>query len=261
MTATDVEIKPMTRTTLCLAALIALNPGALPASAQDAAAIVQTAVDNWRGTSSYGEMTMTVHRPSWERSMSIRGWTSGSKKSLVRVTAPKKDEGNATLTVDDNMWTYLPKVNRVIKVPSSMMAQSWMGSDFSNKDVSRTDDIIEQYDHTLLSTAEADGHTVWTIQSIPHEDAAVVWGKQVLRIRDDHVLLSEEFYDQDGVLVKTLSTLEIEKMGGRMVAARQRMSKDENADEWTELVVKSIEFDIDIPDNVFTRSNLQNPRN
>jgi len=250
----------MTRTTLCLAALIAISPGARPASAQDAAAIVQAAVDNWRGTSSYGEMTMTVHRPSWERSMSMRGWTSGSKKSLVRVTAPKKDEGNATLTVDDNMWTYSPKVNRVIKVPSSMMAQSWMGSDFSNKDVSRTDDIIEQYDHTLLSTAEADGHTVWTIQSIPHEDAAVVWGKQVLRIRDDHVLLSEEFYDQDGVLVKTLKTLDIEKMGGRMVAARQRMSKDENADEWTELVVKSIEFDIDIPDNVFTRSNLQNPR-
>jgi len=245
---------------LCLATLIAALAVTAPAAAQDAAAIVQAAVDNWRGTSSYGEMTMTVHRPSWERTMSMRGWTSGSKKSLVRVTAPKKDEGNATLTVDDNMWSYSPKVNRVIKVPSSMMAQSWMGSDFSNKDVSRTDDIIEEYDHTLLATAEADGHTVWTIQSIPHEDAAVVWGKQVLRIRDDHVLLSEEFYDQDGVLVKTLSTLDIEKMGGRMVAAKQRMSKADNPKEWTELVIASIEFDIAIPDTVFTLSNLQNPR-
>jgi hypothetical protein len=88
----------------------------------------------------------------------------------------------------------------------------------------------------------------------------VVWGKQVLEIRDDHVLLSEEFYDQDGVLVKSLKTLDIEKMGGRTVAAKQRMSKADNPDEWTELEIESIEFDIDIPDNLFTRSNLQNPR-
>ncbi|MGD8440133.1 MAG: outer membrane lipoprotein-sorting protein [Holophagae bacterium] len=234
---------------------------AAAADTPNATDIVQAAVDNWRGSSSYGEMSMTIHRPSWERTMVMRGWTSGSKRSLVRVTAPKKDAGNATLTVDDNMWTYSPKINRVIKVPSSMMAQSWMGSDFSNKDVSRTDDIIEQYDHSLVATETADGHTVWTVESIPHEDAAVVWGKQVLEIRDDHVLLSEAFYDQDGALVKSLKTLDIEKMGGRMVAARQRMSKADTPDEWTELEVTSIEFDTDIPDNVFTRSNLQNPRN
>lgn len=254
----------MTRTTTILTVLgLVAVPITAPAAgdpAPDAAAIVQAAVDNWRGTTSYGEMSMTIHRPSWERTMVMRGWTSGSKKSLVRVTAPKKDAGNATLTVDDNMWTYSPKINRVIKVPSSMMAQSWMGSDFSNKDVSRTDDIIEQYDHSLVATEQAEGHTVWTIESIPHEDAAVVWGKQVLEIRDDHVLLSEEFYDQDGALVKSLKTLDIEKMGGRMVAATQRMSKADNPDEWTQLVVRSIEFDIDIPDNVFTRSNLRNPR-
>jgi outer membrane lipoprotein-sorting protein len=253
----------MNRTTivacsLAFALLITGSTGA--ADAPNAADIVRAAVDNWRGTTSYGEMSMTIHRPSWERTMVMRGWTSGSKKSLVRVTAPKKDAGNATLTVDDNMWTYSPKINRVIKVPSSMMAQSWMGSDFSNKDVSRTDDIIEQYDHSLVATDQADGHTVWTIRSIPHEDAAVVWGRQVLKIRDDHVLVSEEFYDQDGVLVKKLETLDIEKMGGRMVAARQRMSKADDPDEWTELEVESIEFDIDIPDNLFTRSNLQNPR-
>ena len=113
--------------------------------------------------------------------MSMRGWTSGSKKSLVRVTAPKKDVGNGTLMVDNNMWSYAPKVNRVIKVPSSMMGQSWMGSDFSNKDVSRADDIVDQYDHTLLAKEENEGHTVFVIQSIPYEEAAVVWGKEILR--------------------------------------------------------------------------------
>jgi outer membrane lipoprotein-sorting protein len=248
------------RTALLLALMIVPTTASI-ASAQDATAIVKASIDNWRGTSSYGEMTMTIHRPSWERSMSMRGWTSGSKKSLVRITAPKKDAGNGTLMVDNNMWSYAPKVNRVIKVPSSMMGQSWMGSDFSNKDVSRADDIVDQYDHTLLATEEIDGHTVWTIESVPHEEAAVVWGKEVLRIRDDDVLLDQEFWDQDGVLVKTLKSLEIGEMGGRTIALRQRMAKTETEDEWTEFSVQSMEFDIEISDNVFTRSNLQNPRN
>jgi len=246
--------------TLCAATLIGILATAAPSTAQDAREIVKASIDNWRGLSSYGEMTMTIHRPSWERSMSMRGWTSGSKKSLIRVTAPKKDAGNGTLMVDNNMWSYAPKVNRVIKVPSSMMSQSWMGSDFSNKDVSRADDIVDQYDHTLLDTEEIDGHTVWTIESVPHEEAAVVWGKEVLRIRDDDVLLKQDFWDQDGVLVKTLESLEIGEMGGRTIALRQRMAKTETEDEWTEFSVQSMEFDIEISDNTFTRSNLQNPR-
>jgi len=246
---------------LCIATVIGALASTAPAAAQDAREIVKRSIDNWRGTSSYGEMTMTIHRPSWERSMSMRGWTSGSKKSLVRVTAPTKDAGNGTLMVDNSMWSYSPKVNRVIKVPSSMMGQSWMGSDFSNKDVSRADDIVDQYDHTLVATDEIDGHTVWTIESVPHEEAAVVWGKEVLRIRDDDVLLDQEFWDQDGVLVKILKTLEIGEMGGRTIAVRQRMAKVEAEDEWTEFIIDSIEFDLEIPDSTFTRSNLQNPRN
>jgi outer membrane lipoprotein-sorting protein len=242
------------------ASLVATVAVASTAVAQDAAEIVRSSIDNWRGKSSYGEMTMIIHRPSWERTMSMRAWTSGLKKSLVRVTAPRKDAGNGTLTVDNNMWTFSPKVNRVIKVPSSMMGQSWMGSDFSNKDVSRADDIIDQYDHTLLAKEENDGHTVYVIESVPHEEAAVVWGREVLRIRDDDVLLSQEYHDQDGVLVKVLRTLEIGEMGGRTIAIRQRMAKQETDDEWTEFRIDSVDFDVEISDNVFTRSNLQNPR-
>ena len=234
--------------------------GAPGAVAQDAADIVRAAIDNWRGESSQGETSMTIHRPTWERTMSMRSWTQGSKKSLVRVTAPKKDAGNGTLMVDNNMWTYSPKVNRVIKVPSSMMGQSWMGSDFSNKDVSRADDIVDQYDHTLLATEEHEGHALYRIESIPHEDAAVVWGKEVLRVRDDHVLISQEYYDQEGVLVKLLESLEVGEMGGRTIALRQRMGEVDTKDEWTEFQILSVEFDVDLADNLFTRSNLQNPR-
>jgi outer membrane lipoprotein-sorting protein len=234
---------------------------ASPAEAQDPTALVRAAWDHWRGESSYSEMTMIIHRPSWERSMSMRAWTRGSKHSLVRVTAPSKDAGNGTLMVDNSMWSFSPKVNRVIKVPSSMMGQSWLGSDFSNKDVSRADDIVEQYDHTLLGEEEHEGHKVYVIESIPHEEAAVVWGKEVLRIRDDHVLLSQEYYDQEGVLVKAMESLEVGEMGGRTLALRMRMAKVDTEDEWTEIRTESIEFDVDLSDNMFTRSNLRNPRN
>ena len=231
------------------------------ATANDAAAIIQAAVDHWRGLTSYSEITMIIHRPDWERSMSMRAWTEGDDRSLVRVTAPARDQGNATLTNSDNMWTYSPKINRVIKIPSSMMNQSWMGSDFSNKDISREDDLLDKYVHTLVSTSQIDGYTVNEIESQPLEDAAIVWGKEVLLIRDDHVVLAHSFYDQDGKLVKSLQTLEIVKMGDRNVAARQRMQKQDAHDEWTELKIDSINYDVQLDPALFTLSSLRNPRN
>ncbi len=185
------------------------------------AALIRSAMDHWRGVTSYTEMTMVIHRPDWERSMSMQSWTQGEKRSLVRVTEPRKDRGNGTLMDDNNMWTFSPKVNRVIKVPSSMMGQSWMGSDFSNKDISRNSDIVDQYDHTLISETDLDGHIVFETQSVPHEEAAVVWGKEVLRIREDHVVLQHSFFDQDGLLVKSLVSFEIGEMGGRTIALRR----------------------------------------
>ena len=228
--------------------------------ANEARDIVRDAIEYWRGTASVGEMTMTIHRPDWERSVSMRAWTQGDDRSLVRVTAPKKDKGNGTLIDDNNMWSYSPKINRVIKVPSSMMGQSWMGSDFSNKDISRVDDIIDQYEHAVLGEEELDGHTVYQIESIPHEDAAVVWGKEILRIRDDNILVDHSFYDQDGEMVKVLVSLEIGDMGGRVVAIRQRMNKVDEPDEWTEIVIDSMEYDLELRDSLFTLSNLRNPR-
>jgi hypothetical protein len=141
-----------------------------------------------------------------------------------------------------------------------MMGQSWMGSDFSNKDVSRVDDIIDQYDHSILATEVIDGIETYRIESIPHEDAAVVWGSEVLTIREDHVVLEHAFYDQDGELVKTLRSLEIAEMGGRTIAKRQRMSKTDEPDEWTEIGVSEVEYELELKDSLFTLSNLRNPR-
>jgi len=239
---------------LCLFSLSALSATQKPRD------LIIQAMNHWRGQTSYSEITMTIHRPDWERSMSMTSWTKGDKTTLVRVTRPKKDAGNGTLTKDNNMWTFSPKINRIIKVPSSMMNQSWMGSDFSNKDISKSTDIVDQYDHSLLETHEENGHRVYVIQSIPHEDAAIVWGREILIIRDDYVLLEQQFWDQDGILVKTMKAREIKNMGGRTVASIVRMRKQETADEWTEMSVQDIQFDIDIDGSLFTLSNLRNPR-
>lgn len=226
----------------------------------DATQIVRDAVNHWRGVSSYTEMSMVIHRPDWERKMTMRAWTKGEDQSLVRVIDPAKDRGNGTLTDKNSMWSFSPKVNRVIKVPSSMMGQSWMGSDFSNKDIAKADDIVDQYDHSLLSVGEQDGITIYEIQSVPHEEAAVVWGREVMRIRSDKVLVEHEFYDQDDELVKRLQSLEIGEMGGQIIAIRQRMHEIETPDEWTEVQINSVEYEIDIPNSTFTLSNLRNPR-
>jgi outer membrane lipoprotein-sorting protein len=203
---------------------------------------------------------MTIHRTDWERSMSMRAWSEGDKLSLVRVTAPKKDAGNGTLLKDNDMWSYSPKINRIIKIPSSMMNQGWMGSDFSNKDISKSTDIIDQYDHELLQVEEVDGHVYYTISSVPHEDAAVVWGKEILIVRDDYVLMEQQFWDQDGILVKSMKTLEVKEMGGRAVARVMRMGKVDSPEEWTQLTANAIEFDLELPDSLFTLSSLRNPR-
>lgn len=231
-----------------------------PARAQDAASIVKAAIDYWRDTSSYAVSEMTIHRPDWERRMTIRVWTRGEKESLVRVAAPPRDAGNATLLVENDMWTFNPKINRVVKIPSSMMNQSWMGSDFTNNDLAKADDLIEQYTHELRRTDSHDGHEVYVIEATPREAAPVVWGHEIVKIRDDWIVLEHEFYDQANVLVKKLTSHDIAPMDGKLIATRQRMQRADQPEEWTELRVREARFGIDIPVHTFTLANLRSPR-
>ncbi|MBN1840962.1 MAG: outer membrane lipoprotein-sorting protein [Deltaproteobacteria bacterium] len=239
---------------LCLCAT------ARPAYGDEAAKLVKAAIDYWRDVSSYSVTDMTIHRPKWERTMSLRVWTRGEKESLVRVVSPAKDAGNSTLLADNKMWTFSPKINRIIKIPSSMMYQSWMGSDFSNNDIARADDLVHLYTHRLLGTETREGRKVLIVEATPFDSAPVVWGKEVLAIRDDYVLLEHVFYDQDMVLVKKMGTLEVKQMGGKEIAVLQRMQKMDKPDEWTQIFVKEARFGINIPGNTFTLSNLRNPR-
>ena len=223
--------------------------------------LISSMMDHWRGTTSYTEMSMTIKRPEWQRVMTMKSWTQGEDQSLVRVTKPYKDAGNGTLMMGDNqMWTFTPKLNRIIKVPSSMMTQNWMGSDFSNKDISKTTDVIDQYNHHLKEIRQQGRHTIYVVESIPHEDAPVVWGKEVFIIRDDNVLLEQQFWDQDGGLVKSMKTIDIETIDGRPIATVMRMQKSGATGEWTEVKTHAVKFDVELAGNIFTLSNLRNPR-
>ena len=244
---------------LGLALFLFVGPGT-STKAQDAEAIVQASFDYWRGTASIATVEMVIHRPDWNRSMTIKAWTKGKSDSIFFIAAPPKDKGNGTLKRGKEMWIYNPKVNRVIKVPPSMMSQAWMGSDFSNDDLAKSDSILDDYTHTLVGTESHEGKTVYVIKSMPKPTAPVVWGMQRLKIREDYILLQEEFYDEDLELVKAMTGSQIQMMGGRLFPIVWRMHKADVENEYTELTYQELEFRNDLPDNLFTRTHLRNPR-
>ena len=224
------------------------------------AEIVQSAINNWRGQSSYMEQKMRVHRPDWERETSMVSVTRGEKDALVRFTAPAKDAGNATLKLGQSMWVLTPRLNQVIKLPASLMAQSWMGSDFSYDDLAKSDRIVTDYDLTIKNVEEVEGHRVYVIEAIPHADAPVVWGKEVLRIRDDNVMLERDYYDQRGVLVRRMVAHRIETLDGRPYPRELRMTDAEKNGHWTVVETEAGHFDVSPPGYLFTQSNLRSPR-
>lgn len=219
--------------------------------------LIAGALDLMRGITSYTEISMLVHRPDWERTSALVSWTRGREDALIRFTGPARDAGNATLKTGDKMWTYTPKLNRTIRLPYSLMSQSWAGSDFSYNDLSRTDDILRYYDMSIIDIKDEDGHKVYTLEGIPHEDSPVVWGKEVWVLRDDYVLVSQSFYDQSMELLKKLETLEIGELGGRVLSTRVRMSKVDEPEKYTEVSYNAAEFDIELEDRTFTVFALQ----
>ena len=222
--------------------------------------LIAGAIDLTRGQTSYTELSMIVHRPDWERTSTLVAWSRGREDALIRFVAPARDSGNATLKLAEKMWTFTPKLNRTIRLPYSLMSQSWAGSDFSYSDLSRSDKLLTQYTHRIVATSESDGHIIYTVESTPVEDAPVVWGKEVIRMRDDYVLLEQTYYDQDMQPLKRMVSLEIGVLGGRTFAMRMRMVDLEEDDRWTELEYRAAEFDLSLDDEIFTLFSLRNPR-
>ena len=238
--------------------LVLLNNPA--AHGADAGTLVEQSFNYMRGKCSISTVTMTIHRPSWEREMTIKAWTRGQKDSLFYIESPPKDHGNGTLKRGREMWLYNPKINRIIKVPPSMMSQSWMGSDFSNNDLAKSDSLLIDYTHSIVGTETNDGKSVYLIKSMPKPNAPVVWGMQKLKIREDLIWLSEEFYDEDLQPVKVMTTLEIQMLGGKLYPKVWRMQEIDAVDKYTKLTYTSLEFKSTLPDSLFSQTSLRKAR-
>jgi len=185
-------------------------------NAQTAKEIVTKAENNVRGLSSKTDMTIEIVRPTWRRSMSIRAWTKGEQYSIMVVTAPAKDAGTVFLKRIKEIWNWVPSIERTIKLPPSMMSQSWMGTDFTNDDLVKESSRIDDYKHNIVGDSIIAGRKCWKIEMIPLPQAAVVWGKVNMWIdQKDYLELRLEFYDEDNKLVNILQGSDVKTLGGR----------------------------------------------
>lgn len=226
--------------------------------AQTAYDIIKKAEDNVRGQQAYGEMKMTIQRPKWTREITMKSWTKGDDYSLVVVTAPARDKGTAFLKRDKEIWNWQPSIDRSIKMPPSMMMQSWMGSDFTNDDLVRQSSLITDFEHVLKGKEEIEGRNCHIIELTPKPDAAVVWGKVIMWIDEkDHLELKVEFYDEDNYLVNTMYGKNIMTLGGRTLPTRLELIPEDKPDQKTIIEQLAIDFDIDVKESFFSVQNLK----
>jgi outer membrane lipoprotein-sorting protein len=229
--------------------------------AQDAKAIIQKMDDNAFGGRISAHMSMNIIRPTWKRTMELKSWADGSDYSLILITAPAREKGISYLKREREMWNFQPSIDRTVKMPPSMMMQSWMGSDFKNDDLVRQSSIVEDYTHQLLGKETIDGHECYKIELTPKEDAPVVWGKVLVWVDDeDYLNLKTEHYDEDGDLVDTNYGKNIQKMGGRLLPTKLILVPADEEGHRTEMEYLSLEFDSQFSDRFFSTQNMKRVR-
>jgi hypothetical protein len=223
--------------------------------------IVKKADEKSRGQTSRGEMTMTIVRPDWTRSISMKLWSKGTAYSLVYITAPAREKGQVFLKRDKDMWNWVPSIGRLIKLPPSMMMQSWMGSDFTNDDLVKESSIVVDYDQTMLGKESVRGQECYKIELMPLPDAAVTWGKIISWITViGYNQWKAEYYDEDMNLISVMNASEIRRMGDRDIPTRLEMEPVNKKGNKTILETKSIVFDQPINDNFFSQQNMKTVR-
>jgi outer membrane lipoprotein-sorting protein len=235
---------------------------AFATQAQDAREIIKKADEKMQGEeTSQSTMTMTIVRPTWQREITFKNWTKGREYSLALVTAPAKEAGQTFLKRETEMWNWNPTINRLIKLPPSMMSQGWMGSDFSNDDLLKESSIVVDYTHKIIGEEEIDGWDCHKIELIPLEDAAVVWGKIYKWIaREEYLQMKSEYYDEDDYLIKTEIAYDIKTMGARLIPSKFELIPEEEEGHKTVVVMDDIKFNEPIPDSFFSQQNMKRVR-
>jgi outer membrane lipoprotein-sorting protein len=243
-----------------LAALLAFAASASPAVAQkvNPDSIVDRVDKLLRGSSSRGAMSMHIVTRQWTRTLDMDIWSLGTAYALVRVTSPAKEAGTATLKVKNDVWNYLPRVDRTIRIPPSLMAGAWMGSHFTNDDLVKESRLVVDYDIALSFDGVRDGTKVWEFRLTPKPNAAVVWGHIEMQVRQaDLMPVWERYYDDAGKLSRTIAFSDYKVMGGRKVPATLTVTPADKPDEHTVLTYQKLEFDVGLEPDFFSLQNLK----
>ena len=224
---------------------------------ENAMQIIERMESNMRGESSYQEMTMQTVRPRYTRELSLKVWTLGDDYSLIYITAPARDKGTAFLKRGNEMWNYVPNIDRTVKMPSSMMSQSWMGSDFSNDDLVRGVSLVDDYTHTQLQNQKIDERECFVIEMTPKPETPVVFEKVTYWISVEYYLpIKVENYDDQNVLVSKIYFKEIKKIGGRNIPTIVEMIPEEKKGHKTILTTHNADYSIRLNQIFFSIQNL-----
>lgn len=229
--------------------------------AQTAKEIIKKADDKMQGQSNKSVMKMTIVRPDWKREVTMKGWSLGSDYSLILITSPARDKGSAFLKRENEMWNWQPSIDRVVKLPPSMMLQSWMGSDFTNDDLVKQSSVVNDYSQTFEQDTVINGMDCYKINMVPHEEAAVVWGKVLVYIeKKDFNQLLVKYYDEDDFLVNTMVLSNIKKMGDRTIPTHLEMIPADEPENKTVIDYLQMEFDVAIKESFFSLQNMKRIR-
>ena len=235
---------------------------ASPTLAQDSALeIIRRSEDLMRGESAAGSYKLTIVRPGWQRILEFDSWVEGTERSFILINSPAKERGVTFLKLGREMWQYVPRINRTVKLPPSMMMQSWMGSGFTNDDLVRSSSLVEDYEHTLLGTVETDQGEAWHIELKTRPEAPVAWDRMLMWIRTaDDLPVKAEFFNERGELVRTIAHDDFREVGGRTLPTRMELTETRFADRKTILQIEDMTFDASIDPEVFTQRNLRRAR-
>ena len=248
---------------IALAALLgaaAIAAHAPPASAQTDPRVLEIIdeVDRlMRGESSSGRMRMEIDTEHWSRTLEMSVWSLGTEYSLIRVESPVREAGAATLKVENEVWEYLPRADRTIKIPPSMLLGAWMGSHFTNDDLVKESRIIEDYDIVISFEGDRDGEEVWEFTMTPKPEAPVIWGRIEQQIRKrDRMPIWAQYYDENGTLSRTFTFSDFRVLGGRTVPARM-VIEPADGEERTVVTYLELEFDVGLQEDFFSLRNLR----
>lgn len=232
-------------------------PTCLSAQELSATEVVRRADEQMRGKSSLATFSITINRPSWSREMKLKAWAKGERFSMILITAPAREKGISFLKREREVWNWIPAIERNIKLPPSMMSQSWMGTDFTNDDLVKEASAVSDYQHRHLGRETIGGRECYQIEMIPKPEAAIVWEKVIVWIDTaDFLQLKTEFYDEDGELVNVMYGSEPKVLGGRLITSKIEMVPTDKEGHSTVIQYEDILFDQEIPDDFFTPRNM-----